>query len=305
MTDEISTQTTDLKKPRSCKKIVAMIAAGALVLAGGITVVSISAANASAKEVSQLCSAALSNSKSSAQDAVASGDKADKALATVKSTALPKDAGTSTAYEARPAVAITTSTAARVSSADLIGNVTTARTALAGITVPTQCADRDQAGAIQDASTQTTAASRTLDASVTALLADFTVFQTDETKRIAAEKAQATAEAERKAAEQAAADEAARVAAAEADAAAASAAQQQQQPSAPNYGGATSGGQVYQGPAPYVPAPYVPAPYVPAPAPPVQVPPRGGGGVVSGGSNGVCHLPNGMGGTTTIPGPCP
>ena len=275
MTDEISVQSTGTKKPRSRKRLVAMLATGALILAGGITVVSATASRASAEETVRICTAALDKGASATRDAVASTAAADKALGAVKSTTLPKDAGTSTKYAQRPAIKAAKTVPARASGADVISDVTQSRTALVETKIPTQCTDRDQADAIGSVIEQHSTAAKVLDTSVTALQVDFTVFQADETKHIAAEKAAAAkkqAEAEA-AAKQKAEDEAA----AEAAAAAAQEAPQYvaQQP-------ADTGGYV-PAPAPYVPAP---APYVPAPAPYVPAPapaPAGGGGFVGGG----------------------
>lgn len=131
MSDEISpTRTPRTKTPKSGKKLFAMLAAGLVLLAGGITVTSVGVANA--KETDRLCIVALEHSASATKSAQASIEKADKALETVKSTALPGSAGeggagtstagastagestawTSTEYAERPAVAATTASRA-------------------------------------------------------------------------------------------------------------------------------------------------------------------------------------------------
>lgn len=324
MTDEISAPTpgddkrTGTKKPRSRKKLVAMFAAGALIVAGGITVVSVTASRASAEETTRMCTVALDAGSTATKDAAQASTAADKALGAVKNTKLPKDAGTSTAYEKRPAIKAAKAVPARASGADFTSDVARSKAALAGITIPTQCIDRDQADVISSATTKTGVATKTLNTSIEALKADFTVFQADEAKCLAAEKkaaaekaaatkkkAEAEAAAKKKAAAAAAAEaEAARAAAAAQEAAAAQA-QEAPQYVAPQAGG-DGGGYVPAAPAPYVPAapaPYVPAPapYVPAPAPvsggSSGTPGGGGGGVISNdGSNKACWTSNGKGG---------
>lgn len=311
MTDEISAPTpgddkrTGTKKPRSRKKLVAMFAAGALIVAGGITVVSVTASRASAEETTRMCTIALDAGSTATKDAAQASTAADKALGAVKNTKLPKDAGTSTAYEKRPAIKAAKAVPARASGADFTSDVARSKAALAGITIPTQCIDRDQADVISSATTKTGAATKTLNTSIEALKADFTVFQADEAKCLAAEKkaaAEKAAATKKKAEAEAAAKKKAAAAAQEA---AAAQAQEAPQYVAPQAGG-DGGGYVPAAPAPYVPAapaPYVPAPapYVPAPAPvsggSSGTPGGGGGGVISNdGSNKACWTSNGKGG---------
>ncbi len=226
-TDKISVQSKTSTRPS--KRLVVMLAAGLLVVAGGITLTSVGVASAAADETARQCAVALKDSAAVTTSRTVSLAKADAALEAVKSVALPAKAGTSTVYAARPgnaevkavpaveavpAVAAEPAVAAiagRSSGAELIASVSTARRAPVKIAIPTKCTERDSATKILALTAKSAASTRTLDSSVTVLVADFAVFQVDETARIAAE---IEAEAARVAAEAAAA-EAARVAAAQ------------------------------------------------------------------------------------------
>ena len=98
MTDEIST--TGTKAPMSRKKLFAMLAT-MVIIAGGITLTSVSVANATAEETTRLCTVALKDSAGAATSATASIMKAAAALEAVKVLELPAGAGTSTDYAAR------------------------------------------------------------------------------------------------------------------------------------------------------------------------------------------------------------
>ena len=89
--------------------------------------------------------------------------------------------------------------------------MSTGRGALVKIAIPTDCTERDSATKILALTAKSTASTRTLDTSVTVLVADFAVFQVDETAHIAAEikAARVAAEAARVATEAEAAREAA------------------------------------------------------------------------------------------------
>lgn len=227
MTDEIST--TGTKAPMSRKKLFAMLAT-MVIIAGGITLTSVSVANATAEETTRLCTVALKDSAGAATSATASIMKAAAALEAVKVLELPAGAGTSTDYAARSgldaieavtaveasegveAVAGVDAVPARADGAGHIAEVAKAHAALLRIKISTECTQRDQAKAITAQATQAKTATMSLNASDTALTSDFTAFQTDEAARIAAEieaarVAAAAAEAEANA-------EAARVAAA-------------------------------------------------------------------------------------------
>ncbi|HYI33991.1 MAG TPA: hypothetical protein VEX88_11065 [Glaciibacter sp.] len=231
MTDEISTPTTKVPKPR--KRLIAMLAA-VVILAGSITLTSVGVANANAEETARLCAVALSEGASATGAAKAFTAAATEGLEAAESTTLPADAGTSTSYADRPAVAAVEAVRAvgasegvaavtgipaikaRASGADFIGDVTDARGALVKIKISTECTERDEAAAVAASTEKAEVATAALDASVKALTADFAVFQANEAARIAAE-----IEAARIAAEQAAAAEAARIAAEQAAAEAA------------------------------------------------------------------------------------
>jgi hypothetical protein len=289
VTDKISTKKQ--KTPRSGKKHLALLTAGVLILAGGITFTSVSVTNANAEETARQCTVALTDGAKAAKATKASIATADEALEAVKSITLPNEAGTSTDYAARPAVeaiaaveavpAVEASEGveavpaveaveavpARASGTDLITAVSDDSAALVKIKIPTECAERDEAAAITALVATSKTATTALDMSSEAVLADFAVFQTDEAARIAAEieAARVAAEAE---AQRLAAEEAAR------QAAAAEAARK----AAPRSGGggytkppsSGGGGGSYTPPAPK-----------PAPAPPSgggQVGPGSGGG---------------------------
>lgn len=335
MVEETSAQNTGAAKPRSRKKFAAMLLAGVVVLAGG-TVVSVTAANASAKETARLCTIALDEGAAATAAVRASTAATDKALDAVKSTKLPGGAGNSTAYEKRPA---DKAAKPRPSGAEFIDHVAQSRTALAGIAIPNECTSRAQVEEIQSATAKSRAATKTLDTNVGALVADHKVFQAAEVKRVIVEKKAAEkkaevkrkadkkkAEAKRKAAEKKA--EAKRIAAekkaASSRKASVSDAPGQQRATPHRY---TPRKNVQQ-PRKYVPRKTTQSPqqYTPrkvAPQPKRQSTPSyegstkkssggsgsggykgssgtkggGGGGVVSTKPNGACWTSNGMGGT--------
>jgi len=292
-------ESSSTKSRKPSKRLVAILIAGVLVLAGGITVTSVTVANAAAEETARQCAVALKSDTAAAKTAATSLESADAALEAVKSLALPGDQGwTSTDYAARPGAAAIEAVAAveaaegveavtgvdavaeRPSGADLITRVSDDRASLAEIKIPTECIERDDAAKVTSVTKAAKTATMQLDAGVTILLADFTVFQTEESARIAAEIEAARIAAEIEAARVAAEAEAARVAAAAAEAARQAAAAR---PSPPR--GSTGGG---------------------AAAPPKSsggggggavTPPRGGGGgQVGPGNGGVQLCDNGFGG---------
>lgn len=221
MTDEVSTKAK--KKPS--KKLVVVVATAVLVIGGGAALAA-GVSNYTA-ETARLCAVALDGGARATKDAKASIEKADTVLEAVTSTTLPAGTGTSTSYADRPgigavdpvaavpasdtvaAVAEVTAVPARASGADQVSATTKARAALVKITMPTKCTDRDQAAAVTSKAAEAKTAARTLDTSGRAMTADFTLFQTDEAARIAAEieaaRVAAEAEAARVAAAQAAA----------------------------------------------------------------------------------------------------
>lgn len=208
--------------PKSRKKLIALIAAGALVVAGGVgTIVGLSAYTA---ETTKLCAAAQTAATSAVKAATAATTSASDALKVVQSTVLPGKAGTSTDYAKRPAVEAVVAVkatattpevkavAARPAGAELIKAVAGEKlsSTLAG-----SCETRDQAASITKAAKDLNAKSAALESKTNTLLADFADFQKSEVTRIAAEKeAAAKAAAEKKAAaaqraaEQAAAEQA-------------------------------------------------------------------------------------------------
>jgi uncharacterized membrane protein YgcG len=296
MTDEITTPATKTKMPR--KKLFAMLATMVLI-AGGITLTSVRVANANAEETARQCTVALKEGASATTLAAASLAATDSALVAVTSTTLPTDGGPSTAYADRPgapvaavaatdgvpAVAEIAAVPARLSGADLVGAATTARAALAEIVIPTTCTERDQANHIGTLATTSTVATGTLDTGVTAMTADFAVFQTEEAARIAAEIEAARIAAEIEAARVAAEAEAARVAA-EAEAARVAAenaaynARSNSSSGGSSSGGSSSGGSSSGGSSSSGGGH-----------------PSGGGQVGAGTKGGGCLTSNGMGGT--------
>lgn len=229
MADDVSTTTTTSRRPS--KKHVAIGLAALLVVAGGITITSVTEANA-AEETARQCELAVTGSKAAVKTAMASVEQADAALEAVKSVALPGDEGwTSTDYAARvgaeaveavpaveasegvEAVAAVDAVDARVSGADLISTVTDGRTGLAKVKAVSTCKERNQATEIQAATTKVTADTKALDTNVADLTDDFAVFQGEERTRVAAEVEAARIAAEAEAARLAAEAEAGRVAA--------------------------------------------------------------------------------------------
>jgi hypothetical protein len=226
------------KSPRLSRKLIAILAAGVLVVGAGITAASVGVASTVADETARQCAVALKGGEGSDRATLAAITAANAALERTKSVTLPGNAGTSTDYSARAAVAAVKAVTAievgegvaavagvarvprRASGAEQITGVTDARDALAKIepALPLSCTDRAQAAWITALAGKATLATETLDASVTALTSDFGAFQADEAVRIAAEieaaRVAAEVEAARVAAEAAAAAEAARAAAA-------------------------------------------------------------------------------------------
>ena len=178
----------DPKRRRPSKRAVAIIAAAVIVLACGITVTSVSVANAAGLETARQCAVALKSGAAAAELAKPSLENADKALTTVKSIDLPGSEGwKSTSYADRPAATATATTPARPSGTILTSTVAIGRGNLANIVIRSGCETRDQAAAIAADAKKSTTASKTLDGNVSALLADFTAFQTAERTRVAAE----------------------------------------------------------------------------------------------------------------------
>lgn len=286
------------KTPVSRKKLIAIIAA-VTIIAGTVTLTSVNVARANAEETTRLCDVAVKDGASAMKVAQASTAAADAALLAVKVVELPAAAGTSTDYAARAgapavpavpaaeAVPAVAAVPARPSGADLIGSTTAARAALQKIRTPTTCVDRAQAERITAVATVTAAATKTLDTSVKAVTADFVVFQTEETARIAAEIEAARVAAEAEAARVAAEAEAARAAAeAEAERAAENAADNARSSSGGSGGGSSSGtggssggGGSSSGSAPH------------------SGPPNGGLVGPGGNPGGVCWTSNSMGGS--------
>lgn len=256
----------DPKRRRPSKRAVAIIAAAVIVLACGITVTSVSVANAAGLETARQCAVALKSGAAAAELAKPSLENADKALTTVKSIDLPGSEGwKSTSYADRPAATATATTPARPSGTILTSTVAIGRGNLANIVIRSGCETRDQAAAIAADAKKSTTASKTLDGNVSALLADFTAFQTAERTRVAAEVEAARVKVE---AEEAARQAAAAAAAAEAARQAAAA----RKSSGSGGSGGSGSGSGHSTPAPL------------------------GGRVGSGG--GGCQTSNGVGGTT-------
>jgi hypothetical protein len=185
------------------------------VLAGGITLTAVSVANATAEEPARQCAVALKDIVRAAKASTASLAKVDETLEQITSVILPgEEAWTSTEYSARAGVDAVEAVEARASGAEHVASVTDARKALAKIKLPTDWVEREEAVAITALTAEAKTATVTLEASLTALLADFAAFQGEETARIAAEieaaRIAAEIEAARIAAEAAAAAEAER-----------------------------------------------------------------------------------------------
>ena len=219
----------------------AIAGVAALAIAGTATGVTI--ANAEAEETARQCTVATERGSQAAGLFVRSTLDADDALAAVESTTLPGDEGwASTAFADKPAAED------RLSGAELIENVTTAKSAVTAVFIPEDCDDRDDAATIEAAADDIEVAVAELDEKVAALAADFALFQEDERARIAAEVEAARIAAEQEAARIAAEQEAERQRQAEAAA-------QQQSHSQSNSGtrGSTngsSGGSKPSGPPP-------------------------------------------------------
>lgn len=217
----------------------AITGVAALAIAGTVTAATV--ANAEAEETARQCTVATERGSQAAGLFVRSTLDADEVLSAVENTALPGDEGwVSTAFADKPAVED------RSSGADLVERVATAKSAVTSIFIPEDCADREDAATIETAADDIDMAVAELDEQVTALTADFALFQEDERARIAAE-----VEAARIAAEQ----EAARIAAEQEAERQRQATQQQQQQSQSNSGsrGSTngsSGGSKPSGPPP-------------------------------------------------------
>lgn len=198
--------------PKSRKRIIALIAAGALVVAGGVgTIVGV---NAYAAETAKFCAAAQSAATSAVKTATAATTSASDALKAVQSTELPDKVGTSTEYSKRPAVEAVaavkaTSTTPEVKAVDARPSGAELIKAVAGenlsSTLAGSCESRDAAAATTKATKDLNAKSAALEGKTKVLLADFADFQTSEVARIAAEKeAAAKAAAKKNAAEEAA-----------------------------------------------------------------------------------------------------
>ena len=261
MSGAISTSPTKAPMPR--RRLFALLGAGLLVIAGSVTVISVGAANA--EETKRLCAVALDEGASAATRTKAASTAAEAALEAVKSIVLPGGAGTSASYADRPgvtaipavtavdasegveAVAGVDAVAARASGTDTISDVTDARGMILKVKILTECDDRDQAATITGQVAAANTATKTLDAGMEALTADFTVFQAYEAARIAAEIQAARVAAEVEAARIAAEAEAARVAANAARAAAEQAAAEEasysdSSDSGSSYSGSSTGG---------------------------------------------------------------
>ena len=209
------------------KKIIAIAAAVALVLGGGVaSAVAVSNHNA---ETQALCVAATDKVADARTTAKTAQQAADAALTAAEGTTLPESAGESTKYADRKAVeAVKAQKAegdkpevkavdARQSGADFVKDVTDAQAELAKAekALVETCETRDNVKDVTAKVAAVTDAAKELDAASTALTEDFALFQEDETARLAAEKkaAEEKAVAEAAAAEQAAAEETARQAA--------------------------------------------------------------------------------------------
>ena len=162
----------------------------------------------------------------------------------------------------------------RAGAADLLSAANEAQSALVDITIATTCTEREDARAIIANAAKSETAATALDATVTELLAEYSVFQTGEAARIAAEieAARVAAEAEeaRVAAEAAEAAEAARIAAEQA------AADDDDSGYSGGGGSSSGGGSGYHGSS--------------------GTPGGGGGGLDFGPDKGGCWTSNGMGG---------
>ncbi|WP_194085989.1 hypothetical protein [Cryobacterium suzukii] len=267
------TATTRANTPPSRLKLIAILAAGALVIGGGITATAIGVTSYKA-ETTSLCTAAVTagtRAATSMKTALAASDAAVLAVAVLElpvvaegvAPAISTDYAARVAVEAVPAVdevlaieataasegveavdAVAGITAveafpARASGTELISDVSAASTGLANITIAAvpPCATRDQVASITATNSTAATATTALTASVAVLTSDFAVFQTEEAARIAAEieAARVAAEAEAARVAAAAAQEAARVAANQATA-------KKSASSGSSGGGSTSGG---------------------------------------------------------------
>jgi colicin import membrane protein len=297
--DETSTQNTKPAKRRLSRRTIAIIATAVVVIAGAVTVTSVTAAKANADEIARECTTALKAGTAAAPKIPLALDVANKALEKVKSVDLPGGEGwKSTSYAAHPGTAAVEAIPAkdgaaavpakpvRHSGAWMTNAVIVDRDALGKIKIATECTTREEAAKITASAKKVITGVDTLTSDVKALLADFTTFQADEHARVAAEVAaeaarKAAEEAARKAAEEAAAAEAARQAAA---------AEAARQASGGSSGGSSSGGSRSGGGSSGGSSG------------------GGGGGSVGGGGGGLgggvgsggggCKTSNGMGGTT-------
>jgi len=233
--DDISTNTAatpvsgagEKTKKRSRKALIAWIAAGALVLGGGIaaTAISVNSYNA---ETARLCATATDAAALASKTAKTTQLAASDGLTAVEDTVLPDSAGTSTLYAERPAVEEipaqkaegdkpeVKAVPARPSGQERIDEVKQAQSALTKaekqLADTPVCQARDDAQSITAHTEAVQKSAKALQSATAELADDFEVFQADEAARIAAEAA--AAEAARIAAEQAAAEAAAAEAAA-------------------------------------------------------------------------------------------
>ncbi len=279
MSDETNTQNITAPARRPSKRMVAIVAAGALVLAGGIAAIGVSAANAEAARIAEIngrCEAQLREIDAQVREPVAQIlASTEEATLRIQSTKLPGAEGWDSApYNERQAVEAADGVEARASGAEHVKALVDARQAVIDMEPSSDCASLEDAEALGeqlDRDLQLVAALKVADA---ALSADFEAFQAEERERITAEVEAARIAAEEEAARVAAEQEAARVAA-EAEAARKAAAQRHSTGSGSGSagGGSSSGGGT-------------------------SSPPQLGGGIGLGPSDpGQCWTDNGMGGT--------
>lgn len=170
--------------------LIASIAAGVLVLAGGGVAASVAVSNYNA-ETEAMCAKAVATYDDAIAASASAAEAASQALASIEVTELPDGAGTTTRYADRPA------TDTQPAGAEVVAAVTGA-VETADATV--ECADRDQAAAITADAKALTADVDDLTAATEALTADFASFQESEKARIEAEREAACIAAEQEAA---------------------------------------------------------------------------------------------------------
>lgn len=169
-------------------KVIATAAATALVIGGG----TIAAVDVYNHGTTTACADALAQVDSTQAAMQASIANADAQIAAVASTTLP-DGQVGTLYTdraeitAQPATESTPASAAHHSGQQYVDDVTKVKPT--DVTLPTTCSSRDDAASITAATKDATAKVAALDTAVSALKADFTVFQNTEMNQLASQAA--------------------------------------------------------------------------------------------------------------------